>query len=193
MFSGIIEELGEVRKISKRGNIMLLQVKASGVCEETKIGDSVSVNGTCLTVVNKESDILSFEVMAETMKVTNLGASKFLDKVNLERSLKVGDRLGGHFVTGHIDCLGIIIKKGYVGGNLYFEISVPAKFADYILPKCCVAIDGISLTIVDKKSNNFTIYIIPHTIKNTTLGFIGPSSKVNVEFDILAKKILASH
>ncbi|MDD5166380.1 MAG: riboflavin synthase [Candidatus Omnitrophica bacterium] len=187
MFSGIVEELGEIKKISKRGNTTLFQVGASLVSEGVKIGDSISVNGACLTVVGRDADVLSFEVMPETLKVSNLGILSFLDKVNLERSLKIGDRLNGHFVTGHIDCMGTITGKKYSGGNLSFEISVPVKFMGYILPKGSVAIDGISLTIVEKKSNYFTVYIIPHTLKNTTLGFKGPSGKVNIEFDVLAK------
>lgn len=188
MFSGIIEELGLVRNLFKKSNITLLEIEAQKVLQDTKIGDSISVNGACLTAVKKEKDRLSFEVMPETLKVTNLGFLRLLDKVNLERSLKIGDRLSGHFVTGHIDCMGIIRRKKYTGGNLCFEISVSDKSLKYILPKGSVAVDGISLTIADKKSNTFAVYIIPHTLKNTTLGFKNPSDKVNIEFDILAKK-----
>jgi riboflavin synthase len=146
------------------------------------------VNGTCLTVIKSEPLTLSFEVMPHTLQLTNLGILRIKDKVNLERALRMGDRLSGHFVTGHIDCLGIIRRKNYINDNLCFEITVPAKFMHYILPQGSIAIDGISLTIVDKKSTTFTVYIIPHTLKNTTLGFKGPSDKVNVEFDILAKR-----
>jgi riboflavin synthase len=187
MFSGIIEELGEVRSITKRGNIILLEIKANQVLEDTKIGDSISVNGACLTVIKKGQNILSFEVMPETSKKTNLSGLKIKDKVNLERALKIGDRLSGHFVLGHIDCIGIIRRKNYVSNNLCFEIAVPAKFMRYILAKGSIAVDGISLTIVDKKSSVFTVYTIPHTLKNTTLGFKGPSNKVNIEFDLLIK------
>jgi riboflavin synthase len=188
MFSGIIEELGIVKKISRSGNNTVLEIQADKALEDTKIGDSIAVNGACLTAIKKSGDSLSFEVMPETLKITNLSDFKICDKVNLERSLKIGDRLSGHFVSGHIDCLGLIRKKNYVAGNLSFEIAVPGKFSGYILPKGSIAIDGISLTIVDKKSNAFTVYIIPHTLKNTTLGFKGPSGQVNLEFDILAKK-----
>lgn len=188
MFSGIIEELGIVKKISRSGNNTVLEIQADKTLEDTKIGDSIAVNGSCLTLIKKNRDSLSFEVMPETLKVTNLGSFGISDKVNLERSLKIGDRLSGHFVSGHIDCLGLIRKKNYVAGNLSFEIAVPGKFLGCILPKGSIAIDGISLTIVDKKSNTFTVYIIPHTLKNTTLGFKGPSDQVNLEFDILAKK-----
>ena len=189
MFSGIVEESGEVRKISKRAGNTLLEIKAKTVLEDTKVGDSVSVNGACLTVVKKEADFLAFEAIPETLKTTNLGALKISDKVNLERSLKVGERISGHFVTGHIDCIGIVRNKTYVNSNLSFEIAVPAAFIKYCLPKGSIAVDGISLTIAGKKSNTISVYIIPHTLKNTTLGFKGPSSKVNIEFDILSKKV----
>ena len=188
MFSGIIEELGEIKNISRIGYNALLEIKANKVLEDTKIGDSISVNGACLTVVKKGSGALTFEAMPETLKVTDLGILKFSDKVNLERSLKVGDRMSGHFVTGHIDCIGLIRKKNYVENNLCFEIAVPAEFIKYCIPKGSIAVDGISLTVVNKKSNTFSVYIIPHTLKNTTLAFKGPSDKVNIEFDILAKK-----
>ncbi|PIP19396.1 MAG: riboflavin synthase [Candidatus Omnitrophica bacterium CG08_land_8_20_14_0_20_41_16] len=188
MFTGIVEELGEVKKISRRGAVTLFEIKADKTLSETKIGESISVNGACLTVVQIGKDSFSFEVMPETLKVTNLGILRINEKVNLERSLKIGDRVSGHFVLGHIDCLGIIRKKGIVSGNLGFEIVVPVKFIKYCLLKGSIAIDGISLTIADKKSNTFMVYIIPHTLKNTTLSFKGPSDKVNIEFDMLAKK-----
>lgn len=188
MFSGIIEELGEVKDISKRENITRFKIRAKKVLEDAKIGDSICVNGACLTVIEKEGDTLSFEAMPETFKITNLGLLRISAKVNLERSLKIGDRLSGHFVTGHVDCVGIIRKKKYIGGNLCFEIAVSGDYLKYILPKGSVAVDGISLTVVEKRSNTLSVYIIPHTLKNTTLGFKGPSDKVNIEFDILAKK-----
>lgn len=188
MFTGIIEELGIIKNILNRGKVTLLQIKTHKVCEDTKIGDSIAVNGCCLTIIKKNADSLDFEVMPQTLKLTNLGALRISDKVNLERALKIGDRLSGHFVTGHIDATGIIRKKNYIRNNLCFEIAAPPEFIQYIIPKGSIAVDGISLTIVDKKSHIFTVYIIPHTLKNTTLGFKGPSDKVNLEFDILAKK-----
>ena len=188
MFSGVIEELGEVLSISRRGDISLLQLKSKNIIQDSRIGDSISVNGVCLTIIKKEGNILGFEVMPETLKITNLRVLKIQEKVNLERSLRLGDRISGHFVSGHIDCLGIIRNKHYIANNLCFEIAFPAKFSDYVLPKGSVAIDGVSLTVVTKKSGTLLVYIIPHTLKNTTLGFKGPSDKVNIEFDILAKK-----
>ena len=188
MFSGIVEELGEVVKISRQGNLTLFGISARAVLQDTKKGDSISVNGACLTVTKNEKDILFFEAMPETVKVSNLGGIRTGDKVNLERALKIGERLSGHFVTGHIDLTGVIRQKRYVNGNLCFEIAVPSKYMLYILPKGSVAVDGISLTVMDKRAGTFAVYIIPHTLKNTTLGFKGPSDKVNIEFDILAKR-----
>jgi riboflavin synthase len=189
MFTGIIEELGVVKRISRQRNNTLFEIKMSRVYEDAKIGDSISVNGVCLTLIKKEPLALTFEAIPETLKLTNLGLLKISDKVNLERSLKIGDRLSGHFVTGHADCLGLIRKKNYIRNNLSFEIAIPARFMHYILSKGSVAVDGISLTVMHKKSDTFSIYVIPHTLKNTTLGFKGPSDKVNIEFDVLAKKV----
>jgi riboflavin synthase len=188
MFTGIIEGLGEVKKISRRGNITVFEIKAGIVAEDIKIGDSISVNGTCVTLTEKKSDSVYFEAMPETLKITNLGLLRIRDKVNLERALKVGERISGHFVTGHVDCVGVIRRKGYSGGNLCFEIAAPQHITAHIIPKGSVAVDGISLTIVSKKASGFTVYIIPHTLKNTALSFKGPSDKVNLEFDILTKR-----
>ena len=187
MFSGIIEELGQVRSISRRGNVSLIEIAVDKVLEGTGIGDSIAVNGTCLTVVKVGVDSLSFEAMPQTLKTTNLGLAKATDKVNLERSLKVGDRISGHFVTGHVDCLGVIRSKRLVAGNLSFEVAIPAQFLKFCLPNGSIAVDGISLTLVNKKSNVVSVYIIPHTLKHTTLSFKGPSYPVNIEFDVLAK------
>jgi riboflavin synthase len=188
MFSGIIEELGQVKRISKKGNLTLLVIKADKILGETKPGDSIAVNGVCLTVVKTENLELSFEVMPQTLNISNIKEFKIGDKVNLERSLKIGDRLSGHFVTGHIECLGIIRKKGFLNGSLSFEIALPAHFLTYAVPKGSIAVDGISLTIASLRSNTFSVCVIPHTLKNTTLGFKGSSGKVNIEFDILVKK-----
>ena len=187
MFSGIVEELGQVRSFSRRGNVTLIEIAAGEILEGVRIGDSIAVNGTCLTVVKVGKNILSFEAMPQTLKTTNLGLVKAADKVNLERSLKVGDRISGHFVTGHVDCLGVIRSKRLVAGNLSFEIAIPAQFLRFCLPKGSIAVDGISLTLVSRKSNLFSVYIIPHTLKNTTLSLKGPSEPVNIEFDVLAK------
>jgi riboflavin synthase len=191
MFTGIVEELGIVKGLSRIGNLLILEISSAEVAKNLKIGDSVSVNGVCLTVVNTRNSLIKFEVMAETSKTTNLGLLKINEKVNLESSLKLGDKVSGHFVLGHVDCLGVIRRKGISNGNTAVEIAVPNEFIKYCLPKGSIAIDGISLTIQGKKANLVILYIIPHTLKNTALNFKGPSDKVNIEFDILAKRAAA--
>ncbi len=188
MFTGIVEEIGEVKRINRYGgSAAVFEIKAVKSCAGINLGDSVAVNGVCLTVAEKKPGVLIFQVLPQTLKVTNLGIVKVNESVNLERALKLGDRLSGHFVTGHVDCRGIIRKKGYRAGNLCFEICVPAEFMGYIFPRGSVTVDGISLTVVGKKSNTFTFYVIPHTLNNTTLKLKKVSEAVNIEFDILVK------
>jgi len=188
MFAGIVEELGLIQEISKKGKVKLFKIKASSSFSDVRIGESISVNGVCLTVVNNTNGLLEFEVLAETLKVTNLAGARIYEKVNLERALKISDRISGHFVTGHIDCLGVIRRKYYFQNNYCLDISVPQVYARYLLPKGSIAVDGASLTIAKVVGSGFSVYLIPHTLKNTTLQFKGPSDKVNIEFDILVKK-----
>ena len=188
MFTGIVEETGLVKRISRKANVSLLEVSALKVLAETKIGDSIAINGACLTVISFTGSSMAFEIMDNTLKATNLGLLKPGQKVNLERSLKVGSRVSGHFVTGHIDCLGIIRKRYLRQASILFDIAVGPEFIRYCLPKGSIAVDGISLTLVRTISNLFTVGIIPHTLKNTTLSFKETSEKLNIEFDILAKR-----
>ncbi len=191
MFTGIIEELSEVRRIQRVGRNALLEVKADKVSQDGNIGDSIAVNGTCLTIAKKENNVLVFQIMPQTLRATNLGNLRIKDKINLERSLRVGDRVSGHFIYGHIDCIGIIRKKTFIQNNLCFDIAVPSEFTSRILLRGSIAVDGISLTIQNKKGNLFSVYIIPHTLKNTTLGFRHPSHKVNIELDKLGTPLPA--
>jgi len=188
MFTGIVEELGKVKRATHSGRLMILDILAQRTLPDTKIGDSIALNGVCLTVTSISNNSLSFEVMSETFNKTNLGFLNTGEQVNLERSLKLGDRLSGHFVSGHIDCLGRIRNKVMRNGNLVFEITIPENFISYCLPKGSIALDGISLTLAERRANIISVCVIPHTLKNTTLSFKGPSDKLNVEFDILAKK-----
>jgi len=191
MFTGIVEELGMVKRVNRSGRLMAIEVLARETLQDAKVGESIALNGVCLTIVSFNAKGFVFEVMAETFRKTNLGLLKAGDQVNLERSLKLGDRLSGHFVTGHVDCLGLIRSKMLRGGNLVFDIVIPENFIRYCLPKGSVSLDGISLTLADRRANIISVCIIPHTLKNTTLSFKGPSDKLNVEFDILAKRALA--
>ncbi|HNW39649.1 MAG TPA: riboflavin synthase [Candidatus Omnitrophota bacterium] len=187
MFTGIVEELGRVKRITRRSGVILLEVAAKLSLSDAKVGDSIALNGVCLTIVAISKNSFSFEVMSQTLKHSNLGLLKEGQEVNLERSLKVGDRISGHFVLGHIDCLGLVRKKALRAGSLELEIAVGQQYLRYCLPKGSIAIDGVSLTLAAVCGNVFRVCIIPHTFKNTTLGSICPSDKLNVEFDILAK------
>ena len=189
MFSGIIEELGTLRRVGIcAGGIRRLQIQAQTVREDTKTGDSIAVNGVCLTVVDITGDTLSFEAVPETLRVSNLGKLRCGEKVNLERSLRAGDRICGHFVSGHVDCQGTIRRKIRQSGAAVFEIAVPAQFMKYAVARGSIAVDGISLTIAGKQPGGVRLQIIPHTLKNTTLSFKGPSHTVNLEFDMLLKR-----
>jgi len=190
MFTGIIEELGRVKKISSSAQHKLLEIEAKNILEGLQIGDSVAVEGVCLTVKEKNPASVVFAAMPYTLKSTTLGFLKINQVVNLERSLKLQERLDGHFVLGHVDCIGIIRKRLYRQENLCFEIAIPAQFKKYCLPKGSIAIDGISLTLAEIKPFGFAVYVIPYTLEHTSLFFKNPSYKVNVEFDILAKSAL---
>ena len=187
MFTGIIQEVGRVTHFSRYQKTQNLSLRSQKIAQGSRIGDSVSVNGVCLTVTRIKSDTLSFDLLPETVKLTNLGLLKPADKVNLEESLKIGSKVSGHFVSGHIDCLGTIRKKGVLKNNHFFEIAVPSKFMNLLAPKGAISIDGISLTVAEVLRDSFTVYIIPHTLKNTILSDKGASGKVNIEFDMLAK------
>lgn len=187
MFTGIIQEIGAVTHFSRYQKSQNLSVRSKIIFKSSKISDSISVNGVCLTVTKIKSDILSFDLLPETVSLTNLGLLKAGDCVNLEESLRIGDKVSGHFVTGHIDCIGVVKKKGTTKNNHFFEITIPSKFVNLLTPKGSVSIDGISLTVVDVFRDSFTVYIIPHTLNSTILGKKGLSKKVNIEFDILAK------
>ncbi len=192
MFTGIIQEIGTVTHFSRYQKTQNLSIRSKIISLSSKIGDSVSVNGACLTVTKIKSDILSFDLLFETIKLTNLGLLKAGDLVNLEESLRVNDKLSGHFVTGHIDCIGTIKKREVINSNYSFNISVPQKFMDLLRPKGSVSVDGISLTIVSVFRDSFTVYLIMHTLNNTILGKKSVGKKVNIEFDILAKYTLKS-
>ncbi|PIU83393.1 MAG: riboflavin synthase [Elusimicrobia bacterium CG06_land_8_20_14_3_00_38_11] len=189
MFTGIIEDLGTVKKISKT------QITVETKLDDIKIGDSVSVNGVCLTVINRSLlvtrySLVTFDISEETFKKTNLGKLKIGIIVNLERALKSGGRLGGHFVTGHIDGVGKILRISLFHNSRIVKFSNPENLTKYITEKGSVAMDGISLTIAEKKVNSFSAAIIPHTLKNTTLGIKKVGDTVNIETDILAKYVL---
>lgn len=190
MFTGMIEELGRVRELSKIGSIYKLAIESSAVFKDANIGDSVSINGVCLTVTKKRNDILYFDAVEETAQRTNLMGLRESDMVNLESAVKAGQGLGGHFVLGHIDCKGVIKKFQRESGNVSMEIGIPNGFRRLIVERGSVAIEGVSLTVGDISDCNFKVHLIPHTLKATNLGTKRTGDRVNIEFDIIGKHIL---
>lgn len=190
MFTGLILEMGEITSVRKRSGGAILSLKANKVASEAKQGDSVSVNGVCLTVVSKDSNILSFDLSEETLQSTNLGSLKTGAVINLEPSLSPDSKIGGHFVTGHVDEVGRIRSKVRIGDMMQVEIEAPPNVMNFLVEKGSVAVDGISLTVVDILKDSFTVVIIPHTAKLTTMGFKGPGNTVNIEADILGKYVV---
>jgi riboflavin synthase len=190
MFTGIIQELGEVININKISGGLSLQLKADKIALDSNLGDSISVNGVCLTVVKKEGNKLSFDLSDETLRKTNLGNLRIGEKVNLEPSLTPQSKIGGHFVTGHIDTTGIIRSKSRIGEMMKIGFEVPEDIMKFLVEKGSIAVDGISLTIVDILRKGFTVVIIPHTAKLTTLGFKDIGDTVNIEADILGKYVV---
>ncbi|MGE5544343.1 MAG: riboflavin synthase [Bacillota bacterium] len=189
MFTGIIEELGKVREIKRGSQSCQLVIAASHVLTDVKLGDSIAVNGVCLTVVAFETGWFAAEVMWETLRKTNLEKLHSGDRVNLERALRLGDRLGGHLVLGHVDGVGRIIEQQRVDIALVTRIGSPPELLRYVLPKGSVAVDGVSLTVVENLADSFTVSLIPHTAKLTTLGWKKPGDLVNLETDIIGKYV----
>ncbi len=189
MFTGIIIEMGEVAALERKGGITHLSLKSKEIIKDAKIGDSVSVNGTCLTIAEIKDTAMRFDLSDETLKSANLGSLKTGDRVNLEPSLRPDSKLGGHFVSGHIDDIGRIKSKTKMGDAFKIEIEAPEKILNFLVEKGSVAVDGISLTVVDILKNSFTIVIIPHTEQLTTIGFKGPGDTVNIEVDIIGKYV----
>lgn len=189
MFTGLIVEMGTIVSLKRRSNGLILSLKSNEVAYSAKLGDSIAVNGVCLTAVNKWNNCLSFDLSEETLSSTNLGSLKAGDAVNLEPSLSPVSKLGGHFVTGHVDGVGKIRSKVPIGEMTKIKIHAPGQIMGFFVEKGSVAVDGISLTIVDVLKNDFTVVIIPHTAKLTTMGFKGPGDTVNIEVDILGKYV----
>ncbi|MFO7916282.1 MAG: riboflavin synthase [Candidatus Krumholzibacteriales bacterium] len=185
MFTGLVEEVDRViylRRHSRGGKLRL----ESGTGFET--GESVAVNGVCQTVSSLERDGFSCDILPETLRVTNLGSLKSGDKVNVERALQAGGRIGGHLMSGHIDGTGLVRKIDRSGGMI--EIEIEKNLHSYLVPKCSIAVDGISLTVGPRlEGKSFQVYIIPHTWKSTSLESIRPGSRVNIEIDMLAKYV----
>lgn len=189
MFTGLVEELASVQAVEPAGPGVRLTVKSTLVAKDAAIGDSISVNGCCLTVVKHEKGLLAFDVGEESLGRTNFSRLAKGSPVNLERSLQVGDRLGGHLVTGHIDGTGTLFKRRDDRGWATLTFHIQARMARQMASKGSVAVDGVSLTLVHVEADRFSVAIIPHTQEHTTLGKLDIGDLVNLETDLLAKYV----
>ena len=189
MFTGIVEALGAVAKLEERPPGVRLVVRDEMIAGDVKIGDSVAVNGCCLTVVAIDGDSFSFDAGEETLSRTNLGQLSAGGRVNLERSVKVGDRMGGHFMSGHIDAQGSLDERVDDEDWSTFWFRMPKPLGKQMVSKGSIAVDGVSLTLVDVESERFSVALIPHTLQVTTLGSLKSGDAVNLETDMLAKLV----
>jgi riboflavin synthase len=189
MFSGIIEKLGIVSALIDEPPGCRLVIEEPVIAAETNVADSVAINGCCLTVIEKSAVTLTFQAGPETLARTNLGTLKTGSSVNLERALAVGDRLGGHFVSGHIDGQGELVQINDLGDWQDYYFSVPTELAQFMASKGSIAVDGVSLTLVQCEANRFSVALIPFTLQVTTLGKLKLGDRVNIETDILAKYV----
>lgn len=189
MFTGIIEEVGILEGFSTGNGFGVMEIKCDEVLKETRIGDSIATNGVCLTVKEKSSNSFKAEVMGETLAKSNLGNLKVGDKLNLERALRLSDRLGGHIVSGHIDGVGTIVSIQEESNGTWFTISAPKEVLKYVIYKGSIGIDGISLTVAYVDDEVFKVSVIPHTLDNTILPHKKVNSKVNLECDLIGKYV----
>ena len=189
MFTGLIEEIGEIKLIQKGTKSARITIKAEKILQDIKVGDSVSTNGVCLTVTEFNKDFFSVDVMAETIRNSNLGKLKPGSRVNLERALKLSDRLGGHMVSGHIDGIGTVVDTYKEENATWVSIQTTVDILKYIVHKGSITIDGISLTVAYVDESEFKVSIIPHTKDETTLVIKHTGDEVNLECDMLAKYV----
>jgi riboflavin synthase len=189
MFTGLIEDVGRVVRLDRRGSSAALTVTTALPVAEIRTGDSVAVNGVCLTMVSSSGTALTFDVSPETLDRSGLGRLAAGDPVNLERALRLSDRLGGHLVTGHIDCQAEVTARREESGNIILSFALPPESLRYVVPKGSAAVDGISLTVNSVSQSGFQVNIIPHTAAQTTLLRIKPGDRVNIETDIIGRYV----
>jgi riboflavin synthase len=189
MFTGIVEELGTVEAIEQQGDALRLSIRAATVLDDVRLGDSISVNGCCLTVAAVADGVWTADVMQETLDKTSLLGAGSGDRVNLERAVTAGTRLGGHIVQGHVDGVGTVVRRTPSEHWEVVEISLPAALSRYLVEKGSITVDGVSLTVVEAGADRFTVSLIPETLARTTLGFRAPGDRVNLEVDVIAKYV----
>ena len=193
MFTGIVEEIGIVEGIQRRENFYSLSLRATKIVKGVRLGESISVDGVCLTVTQSRSFLLSFDLMKETLNQTTLGRIERGAKVNLERALKAGGRFGGHIVTGHVDGLARIKSMIRLKNYVEFQLSIPSGLKKFIVPKGSICLNGVSLTVGKVFKDYFSVYMIPFTMKETTMSAKKVGDMLNIEMDILARYILHSN
>jgi len=191
VFTGIIEAQGRVERIGARGGGVRLTLSTPRPLARLAVGESIAVNGTCLTVTTRQGRRFTVDVSPETLRRTTTGALAVGDRVNLERALRVGDRLGGHIVQGHVDGIGRLVGITPERDWVLYRLRAPAAVAPYLLEKGSIAVDGVSLTVFACRGSAFTVALIPHTLAVTTLGARRPGDRVNVEADVVAKQVAA--
>jgi riboflavin synthase len=189
MFTGIVEELGTIAAVEDQGDAIRLTVKAGLVLEDAGLGDSISVNGCCLTVAALTADTWTADVMQETLDKTSLYGVQPGDRVNLERAVTAEKRLGGHIVQGHVDGVGRVVRRIPSEHWEVVEVEMPGEMAKYLVDKGSITVDGVSLTVVEASDDRFTVSLIPETLARTTLGFRQPGDRINLEVDVIAKHV----
>ncbi len=187
MFTGLVEEVGECLWLRRTTEATQLMITAPLVSRNVRRGDSVAINGCCLTITGQRKDQLSFDLLDESLRLTNIGKLRPGAKINLERAVAVGERMGGHFVQGHVDGVSEVLSAQTVGKDLKLEISLPAEFARYVVWKGSICVNGVSLTVATLNPESFVLWIIPHTRAHTNLQHLEVGDPVNIEYDILAK------
>ncbi len=189
MFTGIIEETGRVERFERGGDAWKLRIAARAALQNIALGDSIAVNGCCLTVVKFDAAGIEFDVLEETRRLTSFSALQVGSAVNLERSLSFGGKMGGHFVSGHVDGLGVVEIFEARGADRYLRVKAPAGMGKYLIHKGSIAIDGISLTVAETEADLFAVWLIPHTVAATNLHEKRAGDPVNLEFDLLGKYV----
>lgn len=189
MFTGIVEELGTVAAIEDQGDAIRLTIASDVTLSDAGLGDSIAVNGCCLTVAERTDTTWTADVMAETLAKTSLGGLAVGEQVNLERAVTAAKRLGGHIVQGHVDAVGEVVARTPSEHWEVVEIAMPAELGRYLVDKGSITVDGTSLTVVEAGDSSFTVSLIPETLARTTLGFREPGSRVNLEVDVIAKHV----
>lgn len=189
MFTGIVTATGTVRRLTRRGGGLELALDAGALAGDLRVGDSLAVNGVCLTVRDLRGETVVADLMPETARLTTLGGLRAGDRVNLEPALRLGDRLGGHLVTGHVDGVGTVRAVRREGNAVVLDVAAPPAVSRYLVPKGSVAVDGASLTVAGCAADGFTVSLIPHTLAVTTLGRLRPGDRVNLEADLVGKYV----